>query len=314
MNNLIIKTLFGSHLYGLNTENSDKDYKSVFIPPIQDLVLENVKHTINTSSNPGDKKNTSQDIDMEIFSIHKYLTLLLQGQAVALDMFFTPKEFILESTEEWKYIRSLKSHWLHKNISPYVGYARKQAAKYGIKGSRVSDCRRIMEFFASCVSSATLEDYWYKLESLAEELEHCEIVFEETRSNEKQLMFVCCGKKYQRNLKIKYAQEYSAKHFKQYGNRALQAENNENIDWKAVSHAVRIAEEAIELLSTHNIEFPLKNKDFILQIKKGELDYSYVADIISEKFVELEEAQVASTLPQSPDWEKRKEVLLDIYS
>lgn len=33
---IIFKTLFGSHLYGTDTPNSDKDYKAVFIQPIED--------------------------------------------------------------------------------------------------------------------------------------------------------------------------------------------------------------------------------------------------------------------------------------
>lgn len=42
----VVKMKFGSHLYGLNTPNSDVDYITVFIPDVKDLIMCDVKHTI----------------------------------------------------------------------------------------------------------------------------------------------------------------------------------------------------------------------------------------------------------------------------
>ena len=41
--NLIVKSIFGSHLYGTNTENSDTDYKGIYLPSKNDCYLNNVK-------------------------------------------------------------------------------------------------------------------------------------------------------------------------------------------------------------------------------------------------------------------------------
>ena len=37
--NLIVKMVFGSHLYGTNTPQSDKDFKGVFMPTNEQIYL-----------------------------------------------------------------------------------------------------------------------------------------------------------------------------------------------------------------------------------------------------------------------------------
>ena len=35
----MVKMVFGSHLYGLDTENSDKDYCGIFVPTAKEIIL-----------------------------------------------------------------------------------------------------------------------------------------------------------------------------------------------------------------------------------------------------------------------------------
>jgi predicted nucleotidyltransferase len=44
-NNLICETVFGSHLYGTSTEQSDRDYKGIFLPSAQDILLGRIPKT-----------------------------------------------------------------------------------------------------------------------------------------------------------------------------------------------------------------------------------------------------------------------------
>ena len=37
--NVIMKTVFGSHLYGLSTPESDMDFKGVFVPTAREIIL-----------------------------------------------------------------------------------------------------------------------------------------------------------------------------------------------------------------------------------------------------------------------------------
>lgn len=101
---------------------------------------------------------------------------------------------------------------------------------------------------------------------------------------------------------IKSAREIAQRLVNEYGQRALQAERNEGIDWKALSHAVRVGREALQLLQTGRITFPLPSASEILSIKLGELAYETVAQTIDELLIDVEAAAVVSPLREEPDF------------
>ena len=158
---LILKTQFGSNVYGTNLPTSDLDYKAIYIPEPRDIILGRVKETIQQNTKK-DKtaKNSKDDIDLEIFSLKKYLQLLTEGQTVALDILFTPKEFWVESTPIWEEIRENKHKFLNNKINSFIGYTRTQAAKYGIKGTRVAAMRAILEYLKPLDSHTKLNNYF----------------------------------------------------------------------------------------------------------------------------------------------------------
>lgn len=85
--NLIMKCLFGSHLYLLNTPNSDKDYKGIYLPEKRELLLGNYAKQISQSTGDDKSKNTKDDVDVEIFSLPYFIELACKGETVALDIF-----------------------------------------------------------------------------------------------------------------------------------------------------------------------------------------------------------------------------------
>ena len=58
-------TVFGSHLYGTNTENSDKDYKGIFLPSVKNLILGKKMDSISLTSGNNNSKNSSEDCDIQ---------------------------------------------------------------------------------------------------------------------------------------------------------------------------------------------------------------------------------------------------------
>jgi hypothetical protein len=68
-------------------------------------------------------------------------------------------------------------------------------------------------------------------------------------------------------------------------------------------HAVRVCEEAKELLSSGVVTFPRPERKLLLQIRKGELPYKRVADIIETGLEELKSAEQQSKLNSVPDEE-----------
>jgi hypothetical protein len=321
----LVEMQFGSFVYGTGIPTSDTDIKAVYMPDASDILLQRIRGTIvqNTKINPTDK-NTSTDIDIETFALHQYLRLLMEGQTVALDMLFTPHSFHLKRAHPaWQDIWANRERFLHKGVSAFVGYTKQQAAKYGIKGSRVAATRKTLEFLKS------LPDQGKKLGHYkAEILEWIQTVDSFDLSLGGHLIKVSqlpnrvgamedyldvCNRKVPFHASTKFAVEQMQDLFDRYGERARAAESNQGVDWKALMHAVRVAHEARELLITANITFPRPEASLLLQIRKGELPYKQVAEIIENGLVSLAESQKASRLREAPDRDFADNLVLSWY-
>ncbi len=78
-------------------------------------------------------------------------------------------------------------------------------------------------------------------------------------------------------------------------------------------HAVRVASEAYELLMLHHITYPRPEAALLLQIRKGELPYQQVAELIEQGLADLGYAQSKSTLPAEPDRQWAEDFVHDRY-
>lgn len=299
---IVVRVEFGSHLYGTSTASSDHDYKSVYVPCADDILLQRVKGSLGhkVKRYEGDK-NSPEDTDDEMYSLQRYLGLLAEGQTVTIDMLFTPEPLITSAL--WAEIRANKDLLLTKRSAAFVGYCRTQANKYGIKGSRVAAAKEAAEFFkthlAHLGTTAKLHEIAGLLPSLAGE--HTHILELATTPGNTEHFIDCCNRKVSFGNTIKAASEIYSRIYDNYGKRAKLAQTNEGIDWKALSHAVRVANEALELLATANVTFPLPNAAHILEIKRGSLPYESVAEEIEGLLEAVEHAAETSTLRDEPD-------------
>lgn len=294
---LIIKMRFGSHLYGTVTEDSDLDYKGVFLPTKEQVLLGKIpkSYTENTKGRTGEK-NTPQDIDVEIYSLHYFIELACQGQTVALDMLHAPREMLISTSPIWDRIVENRSRFYTKNLKAFIGYARHQAAKYGIKGSRLNAAREVISLLESWDDSIQLMEIWNELPSG----EHIHFLDQRTPNDLRQYQVV--GKVFQETVRVGYVLPILKKFNTEYGKRAEMAANNQGIDWKAISHAFRAAFQVRQLLTEGTITFPLKEAEFLRGVKNGKCDYLTVASPKLEELMdEVEELAKGSTLPERVD-------------
>jgi len=75
----VVDMVFGSHLYKLDTPHSDVDYKGIYIPTQDELLLHNYPKTIKSSTGKKDAKNEAGDIDREAISLPRFIELALNG-------------------------------------------------------------------------------------------------------------------------------------------------------------------------------------------------------------------------------------------
>lgn len=315
----IFSTLFGSWIYGTNTPLSDRDYKAIFIPNARDILLQRAPKTINHSTKV-DKagKNSPSDIDTEHFALHQYLKLLMEGQTVALDMLFTPSTFYNESSgEAWHHIQQHKSRFLHKGTTAFVGYAHQQAAKYGIKGSRIAALRAVISFMETYPTDERLGGIFSTDmpdgRPACISNDHTDIVMINGPAGTPEPHLEVCGRKIPFHATVKYTKAIFQKILDDYGHRALLAEKNQGVDWKALMHAVRVCGQAKELLSTGHITLPRPEKDLLLQIRKGELPYKQVSELIETGLSDLKDAQGKSSLRESPDFKFADSLIEYVY-
>jgi len=302
----VMKCIFGSRMYGTSTPESDTDYKSVFIPSGRDILLQRAKGAISTQRPKGDgEKNNADDVDEERFSLQRYLQLVGEGQTNALDMLFAPPWAIVgEPSPLWHEIVVNKDKLTTRRAAAFVGYARAQASRYSARGTRIATARAARDLLHAALSStekvSTLDP---DIRELMAKHEHMSLIEDVTPHGQKVLMWSVCDRKMHYTMSIKNAHDVMKKVVDEYGRRALMAETQKGADWKALSHAVRVGEEALELLQTGRITFPLPNAAHILDIKQGRLPYEAVTEEIEELLVKVVMAAEASTLPDKPDYE-----------
>ncbi|MCB1466569.1 MAG: nucleotidyltransferase domain-containing protein [Rhizobiaceae bacterium] len=316
----ILRIQFGSHLYGTSTPASDFDFKSVFIPDARDILLGRAKGSISEKRPKAEgEKNYAGEVEEEAFSLQKYLQLLAQGQTVALDVLFAPDDAVVEGTAphvEWREIVRNRHRLITKKSAAFVGYCRQQANKYGIKGSRVAAAREALAVLAmwdACHPNMKLATAHDHIVNACTKHEHMIIEDIKHPNGTCQTFWNVCGRKLPYTNTIRSAHSIVERLVNEYGHRALQAESNQGVDWKALSHAVRVANQAIELLETGHVTFPLPNAQHILNIKLGRLPYQEVAAEIEAKLELVEAAAAKSTLREEPDQQWIDDFVAKVY-
>lgn len=303
----LVTIKFGSHLYGTTTPNSDVDFKSVHVPTPRDILLQKAKGSINSARRKEEKeKNLPGEVEEESYSLQRYLELAAEGQTVALDVLFAPEWSMVEPpSEEWRTVVANRRRLITKKSAAFIGYCRQQANKYGIKGSRVAAARKALELLNTLVeehgTTPKLGVFADQVGQRIDGIEHMVVTDIPLDNGQIIRHWDVCGRKLPYTASIKNARDITQKLVDEYGARALQAESQQGVDWKALSHAVRVGTQAIELLRTGHVTFPLPNAGHVLAIKTGQIVYQEVSAEI-EGLLEAVEAEAAkSTFPAHPD-------------
>ncbi|MCK5608702.1 nucleotidyltransferase domain-containing protein [Candidatus Pacearchaeota archaeon] len=295
MQKTIAKILFGSRLYGTSTPESDTDYKAIYLPSIEDCILQKVKKSINEDTNKTSERNTKEDTDFETWSLQYFLKMGFAGETAILDMIHAPDSSIIISSPEWEFIRKNRARFYSKNARSYIGYVRKQASKYGVKGSRLEEAEKVLTFLQSKEPYVKLAEIWNELPTG----EHIKKYDNPSIQAADKRIYDVCSIKMMATQKVSYI-EGLVNFVQRYGERAKLAKENKGVDWRAVSHAYRASFQLKEIYETGDLIYPLKDAEFLRDLKLGK--YHYKDDDIGEKLDELvseiEELANKSHLPQ----------------
>ena len=339
---LLFKTISGSYLYGTNGKNSDTDYKGVFLPEIDDLLLLKApKHY--TLSSSGNEKNSSEDIDETYYSLQYFLELAAKGETNAIDLLFayTNKNAVIQTSDIWNELTQNIDKILTRNINAYLGYCKSQCVKYSLKGEKLNNfnefkrfCEKylneditlyealIKEFYSSKDTERYLNEFidWTSsssskvkiMNSLYNFGNHCYIIV----ANNREVFLQISDVKFQMKDNIKGLYHKVNEIIESYGRRAKQAAEQKGIDYKAISHCVRVLFQVEELLKTNKITFPLKDAEVIKSIKynTSNLSYDELMNLIEDKIIYIENVLLPnSTLREKADYKWIENFILKCY-
>jgi len=302
---VIFLTPFGSHLYGTSTPESDLDYKGVYLPTKEQILIGKIPKTITRNTKVGEGKNSKEDIDFQLYSLPYFVDLLVQGETSAIDMIHVRKDQALVWTDEWERLHRNRHMSYSRNMKAFVGYARKQAAKYGVKGSRLAAMQDVLEYLMAYIQKEILYDYERdtKLRDVWDDLpdgDHIHRLDPTDRTPYR--MYQVCGKKFMETVKIREVYASIKKSYDQYGHRAELAKKNQGIDWKAVSHALRAAYQLVEIFGSGDLAFPLADAAYLRKVKEGSLDWtSWVQPHLEEMMGRVECMASLSKFPEQVD-------------
>ena len=299
---LIVLMQFGSHLYGTDTPESDLDYKGIYLPTREQILLGRIPKSYSYHPPKGEgEKNAAGDMDVEIYSLHYFLKLALEGQTVALDMLHAPDAWPVYENPIWFDLRRNRSKFYTKNMQAFIGYARQQAAKYGIKGSRLDAFKTVIDRLQptqyGIVTANRLQDIWNALP----EGEHIHKLDPNPHDKSNSRIYQVCGKKFMESIPIPQVIQCLRRAYDEYGARAKLARNNEGIDWKAVSHALRAAYQTDDILVRGDIVYPLAVREFLKRVKSGQESWEYVQWLLEYTMKEIEDLATVSDLPAKAD-------------
>ncbi|TWB47135.1 DNA polymerase beta superfamily protein [Nitrospirillum viridazoti] len=307
MVDLLVDMRFGSHLYGTATPSSDMDYKAVYVPEGRDILLGRARDSVVlTPPKPGGEKNGPGDVDHDAYSLQRYLELVAEGQPVAFDMLFAPEAAMMRPPSPvWREMQANSHRLVSRQAGSFLRYGRQQATKFSLRGARVVTAQPGLAVLEAAEATygalAKLGEARAELTAYVADAQNAVLLDLASANGQPLTHLEICGKRVPFTASIRTAREIVQRLVADYGQRALQAARNEGVDWKGMSHAVRIGREALELLETGRIVFPLAYAPEILAIKQGQRSYDAVAAAIEALLAEVEAAAARSFLPDEPD-------------
>jgi hypothetical protein len=284
---LLFLTRFGSTLYGTETPSkSDVDVRGIFLPSTGALALNKAAKSLHFSTGSNERRNLACDIDIDLWSVqHWLLKLLPAGDTGALDVLFAPSHaactLYRHPALDEVFANPLRLMDTGKGRA-YAEYSLGQAKKYGIKGSRVGALKAVRAWLQShCPEPQPNDRLGDSLEALAASCaddRFCSVV---TVQDERALQL--CGKLHMGTIRMEELMRRVEMDMRRYGARAEEAERNEGLDFKALSHALRALHQMEELLQTGRIDFPLRNREELIAVKEGKYPWQEVEPRILER-------------------------------
>lgn len=308
--NKILEIVTGSYLYGTNTESSDKDLVGIFMPSIEYILgfkrCEEVDLSIKDKTI--ENKNTKLAVDRKLYEFRKFIQLALDNNPNILEILFCNRENILFENDIGRKLLDIKHLFPHKGLKQkFLGYAFSQKHKMVIKKDNYFEFKSYQSYIItkyknnlskSLIELIYEENYPYFIKKVLDKNGNmCFISVGDINFMPQTTLYRSLNMVEDRLSKVGNREELVLK----YG-----------YDCKFGSHLIRLMLEGIELLTTGNLEFPLKEANLIKDIKQGNWKLEDILDYSNELELKIEDLYKDSKLPERPNYDEIERFTIDI--
>ena len=337
-NLILFEVISGSKSFGLNTPTSDTDIKGVYyLPKEQFYGLQYIPQISNATN------------DEVYYEIGRFMELLLKNNPNILEILASPEDCILYKHPLMEQLK-LKDFLSKLCKDSFAGYAITQIKKArGLNKKIINPIakeRKSLLHFCSILegynSVAALD--WLAQNNLQQE--NCglinvpnakgmyalfydahknlgykgilknelsnEVLLSSILKGEKEIAYLSC------NLEgySKYCKEY-AEYWEWIEKRNEERYNTnqqhgKNYDSKNMMHTIRLLQTAEQILATGNLNIRVNNREELLAIKAGDMEYDALLQKADELIASIEKRYETSNLPEFPNSEKGVKVLIAI--
>jgi hypothetical protein len=336
---LLLQCISGSRAYGLNTPQSDTDYKGIFVSPKQTFYGSHFTDQVANETN-----------DIVYFEWKKFVDLLGKNNPTILELLATPEDCVLY---KHPLITDLKAEDFLSKLccQTFAGYAQSQIKKARGLNKKISNPvepeRKEIIDFCYVVDGLKVVPLRQWLSGNGLKPEECGLVklthmrdmyalFHQTQSPEQRLKGIYSGAD-SNDVSVssipkgiapltlmsfnKDAYSIHCKEYAQYwewiekrneSRYQSTVSHGKNYDAKNMMHTFRLLQMAEEIAREGKLFVRRTDREFLMSIREGKFEYEELLARAEEKVSLIEELFEKSALPQEPNLERLEELLVTV--
>jgi len=286
---IVMEMMAGSHLYGTDTPESDKDYIGVILPAASEVFGFNVMKELDVSivSKLENGKNSKDATDRKFYEFRHFVKLAAENNPNIIELLFVNSDSLLVGSYISDLLLSKVNMFVDHNkiYTKYLAYAGSQKHKMLIKPENYTEIIRSLDFLYDYIGTNTLSNLSdpntiKKSKQLLLELND-KIIGLQIPINFNSSFISIGDLNLNKSITVKAAITTLAERAKKAGSRT-DLYVKYGFDTKFGSHCVRLLLEALSLLKEGKISFPLEDAPFIREIKCGKYTKEQTVAIIKD--------------------------------
>ena len=340
-NLILFEAISGSRAYGTNLPHSDTDLKGVFVLPADQFFGLDYLPQIANDTN-----------DEVFYELRRFVELLLKNNPTVLELLGTPADCVVykhplfeqfkatdflsklcrQSFAEYAVAQIRKARGLNKKINHPEPPARKSVldfcyvtagagaqpasdwlARHGYEAAQcgLANVPHLTDLYALFIDATPGRTLGYRGLVRAADTSQ-DVLLSAVPKGEEPVAYLSFNRNgYSTYCRVfrEYWEWVEKRNKERYENTV---QHGKNYDAKNMLHVFRLLQMAREIAETGQLQVRRPNRDFLLQIRRGEFEYEALVTQAEELVAQVEAAFANSTLPDAPDKAAAEQLLRQV--